>query len=305
MVALVTGGAGFIGSHLVDALLDEGYELRVVDDLSTGREENLAGSDGRIEFHRMSILDDGMEEVLRDVEEIYHLAAQINVRYSVENPCHDLRVNALGTLKLLEKAKELERFIYASSGGAVYGEPRKLPVSEEHPTDPVSPYGASKLAGEKYVQLYHYNYGIKYAILRYANVYGERQDAKGEAGVIAIFIERLLQGRPLVVFGTGEQTRDYVYVGDVVQATLLGRRCTSGVFNVGTGVETSVNTLVDIVREVTGVEPEVVHGEPRKGEVFRIYLDITRAREALGFTPEVELHEGIARVWEWFRSRLA
>ncbi|NOZ82669.1 MAG: NAD-dependent epimerase/dehydratase family protein [Euryarchaeota archaeon] len=302
MVALVTGGAGFIGSHVVDALLEEGYRVRVIDDLSTGREENLA-SDGRLEFHRKSILDENLGELLRDVEEVYHLAAQINVRYSVENPAYDLKVNALGTLRLLEQAEDLERFLYASSGGAVYGEPQKLPVSEEHPTDPISPYGASKLAGEKYVQLYRYNYGIKYAILRYANVYGERQDARGEAGVIAIFLERLLAGKPLVIYGTGEQTRDYVYVGDVVRATLLGRRCSSGVFNIGTGIETSVNTLVDIITEVTGREPEVEHAEPRKGEVFRIYLDITRARDQLGFSPEVDLHEGIARVWSWIRSR--
>ncbi len=302
MVALVTGGAGFIGSHVVDALLERGYSVRVVDDLSTGRVENLT-SDGRLEFHRLSILDDAVKSLLEDVEEVYHLAAQINVRYSVEDPVHDLRVNALGTLKLLEAAKDLESFVYASSGGAVYGEPRQLPVPEEHPTDPISPYGASKLAGEKYVQLYHYNYGIKYAILRYANVYGERQDARGEAGVIAIFLERLLAGKPLIIYGTGEQTRDYVYVGDVVRATLLGRRCSSGVFNIGTGKETSVNALVDIIREVTGREPEVEHAEPRKGEVFRIYLDVTHAREELGFTPEVSLREGIARVWEWFRSR--
>ena len=297
MAALVTGGAGFIGSHIVEALLEEGYEVRVIDDLSTGREENLAAVRSRIAFYRESILSKNLEGVLRDVEVVFHLAAQVNVRRSVEEPSYDLKVNALGTLNLLEQARDAERFIYASSGGAVYGEPRYLPVDEEHPTDPISPYGASKLAGEKYVQLYGYNYGIKYAILRYANVYGERQDPRGEAGVIAIFLDRLKQGKPLTVFGTGEQTRDYVYVKDVVRASLLALK-REGVFNIGTGKETSVNELVDIISEVTGIKPEVEYAPPRKGEVHRIYLSTARAEEELGFSAEVSLKEGIASVWQ-------
>ncbi|NOZ59386.1 MAG: NAD-dependent epimerase/dehydratase family protein [Euryarchaeota archaeon] len=296
MVALVTGGAGFIGSHLVEALLDRGYSVVVLDNLSTGRRENLAGVDGRIAFHRESILAEDLKHVLRDVEVVFHLAAQVNVRRSVEEPAYDLKVNALGTLNLLEQARDAERFIYASSGGAVYGEPRYLPVDEEHPTEPISPYGASKLAGEKYVQLYGYNYGIRYAILRYANVYGERQDARGEAGVIAIFLERLRRGEPLLVFGTGEQTRDYVYVSDVVGATLLALE-REGVFNIGTGIETSVNQLVEIISEVTGTTPEVRHLPPRSGEVHRICLSTSRAEEELGFRARVRLREGIARVW--------
>ena len=296
MVALVTGGAGFIGSHLVEALLGEGYSVAVLDDLSSGREENLAEVRGRIAFYRESILSRDLKHVLRDVEVIFHLAAQINVRRSVEEPLHDLRVNALGTLNLLEQARDVERFVYASSGGAVYGEPRYLPVDEEHPTEPISPYGASKLAGEKYVQLYGYNYGLRYAILRYSNVYGERQDARGEAGVIAIFLDRLRRGRALTVFGTGEQTRDFVYVGDVVRANLLALK-REGVFNIATGVETSVNELIEVIAGVTGVVPRVEHAPPRKGEVYRICLSTERAREELGFAAEVSLKEGISRMW--------
>jgi UDP-glucose 4-epimerase len=300
MVALVTGGAGFIGSHLVEALLSEGYSVVVLDDLSTGNEKNLASVRYKITLYRESILSQDLKGVLRDVEVIFHLAAQINVRRSVEDPTYDLKVNALGTLNLLEQARDVERFIYASSGGAVYGEPRYLPVDEEHSTDPISPYGASKLAGEKYVQLYGYNYGVKYAILRYANVYGERQDARGEAGVIAIFLDRLKAGRALTVFGTGEQTRDYIYVGDVVRANLLALK-REGVFNIATGVETSVNELIEIIAGVTGIVPEVEYAPPRKGEVQRIYLSTTRAREKLGFNAEVSLREGIARVWRSMR----
>jgi UDP-glucose 4-epimerase len=300
MVALVTGGAGFIGSHLVETLLSEGYSVVVLDDLSTGNEKNLASVRDKITLYKESILSNDLKGVLRDVEVIFHLAAQINVRRSVEDPTYDLKVNALGTLNLLEQARSVERFIYASSGGAVYGEPRYLPVDEEHTTDPISPYGASKLAGEKYVQLYGYNYGVKYAILRYANVYGERQDARGEAGVIAIFLDRLKAGRALTVFGTGEQTRDYIYVGDVVRANLLALK-REGVFNIATGVETSVNKLIEIIAGVTGIVPEVKYAPPRKGEVQRIYLSTTRAREELGFNAEVSLREGIARVWRWMR----
>ena len=296
MVALVTGGAGFIGSHLVEALLGEGYSVVVLDDLSTGNEENLASVRDKITLYKESILSQDLKHVLRDVEVIFHLAAQINVRRSVEEPIYDLRVNALGTLNLLEQARDVERFIYASSGGAVYGEPHYLPVDEEHGTDPISPYGASKLAGEKYVQLYGYNYGLRYAILRYANVYGERQDARGEAGVIAIFLDRIRKGRPLTVFGTGEQTRDYVYVGDVVRANLLALK-REGVFNIATGRETSVNELIEIIAGVTGVKPEVEYAPPRKGEVYRIYLSTERAREELGFVAEVSLKEGISKMW--------
>ncbi len=296
MVALVTGGAGFIGSHLVEALLREGYSVAVLDDMSTGRRENLSGVEGRIVLHRMSVLSRDLGQVLRDVEVVFHLAAQVNVRRSVEEPAYDLKVNALGTLNLLEQGRDVERFIYASSGGAVYGEPRYLPVDEEHPTNPISPYGASKLAGEKYVQLYGYNYGLKYAILRYANVYGERQDPRGEAGVIAIFLDRLGRGLPLEVFGTGEQTRDYVYVGDVVLATLRALK-QEGVFNIGTGTETSVNQLIEVIQRVTGIVPDVRYLPPRSGEVKRICLSTTRAQDVLGFRARVALQEGIARLW--------
>lgn len=291
---LVTGGAGFIGSHLVERLSRD-HEVAVIDDLSTGRLRNLKGFRDRITLHRMSILDGELKKALRDVEVIFHHAAQINVRSSVENPGHDLDVNAKGTLNLLESARDLEKFIYASSGGAVYGEPEYLPVDEEHKVNPLSPYGVSKLAGEKYVECYAHNYGIKTAILRYSNVYGERQDAQGEAGVISIFLDRVSRGLAPVVFGDGEQTRDFVYVGDVVNANLPALE-REGTFNIATGRETSVNELIRIIARITKREIKPVYDAPRRGEVKKICLDITRAKEKLGWAPETTLEKGIGRL---------
>jgi UDP-glucose 4-epimerase len=297
---LVTGGAGFIGSHLVEALCDE-YEVAVLDDLSTGRLENLGGVKNKITFHRRSLLDD-LNSILRDVDVLFHLAAQVSVRKSVEDPVHDLDVNAKGILHLIESAPDLERVIYASSGGAVYGEPEYLPVDEGHPTDPVSPYGVSKLAGEKYLHCYFLTTGLKVTCLRYANVYGERQDPRGEAGVIAIFLERIKRGEPPVVFGDGEQSRDFVHVEDVVKATLAAME-NDGIYNIGTGVGTSVNRLVEIFSQVTGREVKPVYAEPRKGEVRRIYLDVGRAERELGWKPTIGLEEGLRGLCQGLRER--
>jgi len=219
----------------------------------------------------------------------------------VEDPFFDLEVNGRGILNLLEKGEDVKGFVYASSGGAVYGEPARLPVDEGHPTDPVSPYGVTKLLGEKYLQCYAHNYGLEVTSLRYANVYGERQDPHGEAGVIAIFIDRV-RGRPPVIFGDGRQTRDYVHVSDVVRANLAGAG-KEGIFNIGTGVETSVNQLVDALKAVTGKEIEPVHTDERKGEVRRIALSIGKAQKELGWKPEVPLEEGMRRTFEWFKTR--
>lgn len=297
---LVSGGAGFIGSNLVDALVKEGHDVAVVDDLSTGRMENLSLSKDKISFHKMDIRDKGVKKVLKDVEVIFHEAAQANVRRSVEDPFFDLDVNVRGLLNLVENAPDLEKFVFASSGGAVYGEPETIPVTESHPTRPICPYGVSKLAGEEYLYYYRAVHGLKTAVLRYSNVYGERQDPLGEAGVISIFIEKALQNEAAEIFGDGLQTRDYIHVSDVVAANLsaLDR---VGTFNIGTGVETSVLDLVDILSEVAGRRVEAVHTDPRPGEVRRTALSIDHARIGLGWSPKTSLAEGMRRTYEYFK----
>ncbi|MEE8358300.1 MAG: GDP-mannose 4,6-dehydratase [Candidatus Hydrothermarchaeales archaeon] len=293
---LVTGGAGFIGSNLVEALVEK-YEVIVVDDLSTGKTKNLEKVKEKIEFHNKSILDKDIKKILKDVEAIFHLGAQINVRRSVENPIHDLDVNVKGTINLIENAPDLERVVFTSSGGAVYGEPEYLPVDEKHKTNPVSPYGISKLTGEKYLNYYNHNHGLKNTILRLGNVYGPRQDPLGEAGVIAIFLDKIKNNQKPIIFGDGEQTRDYVHVNDVVSSCLNGVK-KEGVYNIGTGVETSVNQLVDILSKVVGYNVEAVHGEELKGEVRRIFLGIKKAKDELGWKPETTLEEGIKDLWK-------
>lgn len=295
---LVTGGAGFIGSHVVDTLVEKGYEVLVIDNLTTGKLQNLKQVKDKIEFHRMDILDEGLKEVLKDVEGIIHLAAQINVRKSVEDPSYDLDVNAKGTLKLLESSIDgVEQFVFASSGGAVYGEPKYLPVDEAHETNPISPYGVSKLTGEKYLFYYSYTYGLKTCSLRYGNVYGPRQDPKGEAGVIAIFQDRIEDGKQPIIFGDGEQTRDFVHVNDIVQATLLAMS-EKGVYNIGTGKEVSVNRLVEVFSKVTGENLKPLYEEERKGEVKNIYLDVKKARKEIGYNPKIDIEEGIKLLYE-------
>ncbi len=307
---LVTGGAGFIGSHVVEELVDRGHDVVVLDNFSVGREENLREVRDDIEIVRADVTDPrAVERTFREYrpEAVIHLAAQVNVRYSMESPFVDARINALGTLNLVSLAAEhdVERFVYASSGGAVYGEPEYLPVDEKHPTRPISNYGVSKLAGEYYVRVYAERDGFEYVILRYANVYGPRQDPRGEAGVIPIFLLRAARGEPLTIFGDGEQTRDFVFVEDVARVTAEAVERGDGVYNIGTGRETSVNDIVNAVKAVTGVDVKVVYEDPRPGEVRRIYLDPSRAREELGFEPRVDLEEGIERTWEWIRRKVA
>ncbi|WP_457614310.1 GDP-mannose 4,6-dehydratase [Methanopyrus sp.] len=305
----MTGGAGFIGSHVVEELVDRGYDVVVLDNFIMGREENLRKVQDDVEIVRADVTDPrAVDRTLREYqpEVVIHLAAQVNVRYSMESPFVDARINALGTLNLVSLAAEhnVERFVYASSGGAVYGEPEYLPVDEEHPTRPISNYGVSKLAGEHYVRVYAERDGFEHVILRYANVYGPRQDPRGEAGVIPIFLLRAARGEPLTVFGDGEQTRDFVFVGDVARITVEAVERGEGVYNVGTGRETSVNDIVEVVKAVTGLDVEIVYEEPRPGEVRRIYLDPSRAREELGFEPRVDLEEGIQRTWKWIRRKI-
>ena len=307
MKILVTGGAGFIGSHVVDAYVAAGHEVIVVDDLSTGRRENL---NPKARFQRLDITDPALVELIRDVRPaVLNLhAAQMDVRRSVAEPLFDARVNILGTVNLLEAARKanVRRVLFVSSGGAVYGEQEAFPAPESHPTNPVSPYGVSKRAGELYAFFYQTEYHIPYVALRYANVYGPRQDPHGEAGVVAIFSEKMLRGEPVTVNGDGKQTRDYVYVGDVVRANLLAVESTAtGPFNIGTGIETDVSALARLLLEASGSCSEVRHGPAKQGEQRRSVVDSRRAAEVLGWRPEVSLAEGLGRTVEWFRKRAA
>ena len=313
MRAIVTGGAGFIGSNLVDALLDRGDEVLVVDNLSTGREANLEDALGRgASLHRVDIRDGNEVGQLVERERpevIFHLAAQIDVRKSVADPAFDARTNVEGTVNLLEAARAagVRRFVNTSSGGAMYGAQEQLPTPEDASPAPMAPYGASKACADLYCGLFERLYGMSVASLRYANVYGERQDPLGEAGVIAIFCGRLLAGERPTIFGSGEQTRDYVYVGDVVAANLAaGDGDARGGFNVGTGRETTVLELVDIFNRIGGegsFEPEFAPA--RLGELERSWIDVTRAREELGWSARVDLEDGMRRTLDWTRTAAA
>ncbi len=304
MKILVTGGAGFIGSHVVDLYLEHGHDVVVVDDLSTGRISNLNPA---VTFHKMDIRSPALAEVFEaerpDV--INHHAAQMDVRRSVADPIFDADVNILGSLNLLECARRypVRRIIYISTGGAVYGEPVYLPCDEEHPIHPICQYGASKHTVEHYLYMYQVNYGLPYTVLRYPNVYGPRQDPQGEAGVVAIFIGRMLAGETVTINGDGEQERDFVYVGDCARANLLALEDVGPreVYNLGSGKGTTVKQIFAALSGVTGYTEPPHHGPPKLGETRRIYLDASRARERLGWVPGVSLEEGLARTVEFLR----
>jgi UDP-glucose 4-epimerase len=299
MRALVTGGAGFIGSHLVDALLARGDTVSVVDDLSTGRRDRVP--DG-VSLHVTDIADTAAATERERPEVVFHLAAQVDVRKSVADPAHDARVNVAGTASVLEQARAAgaRRVLLASTGGALYGESAPLPTPEDARLEPYSPYGASKAAAETYLALFTRLHGLSTMALRFGNVYGPRQDPHGEAGVIAIFAGAAVEGRPVTIFGDGSQTRDYVYVGDVVSGFVAaGGSDAIGPVNIGTGVETSVLELADAV----GVEPRFAPA--RKGEVARSCLDVSRAADVLGWRAEVSLAEGLERTLAAARAAVA
>jgi UDP-glucose 4-epimerase len=306
--AVVTGGAGFIGSNLVDALVERGDEVVVVDNLSTGKRENLerAQANGarlvEADIRDAQALADLFEEVRPDV--VFHFAAQIDVRRSVEDTPLDATINVIGTINVLEAAKRVgARVVNSSTGGAIYGEARVIPAGEDHPAEPEAPYGQSKFAAEGYLELYRRLHGLSTISLRYGNVYGPRQDPLGEAGVVAIFCGKLLDRQKPTVFGDGTQTRDYVYVGDVVAANLAAAGSdANGAFNIGTGRETSVLDIVEALRKLGDGDFEPEMAPPRPGEVQHIALDFTRAREALGYEPKVEMDEGLALTLDAVRA---
>jgi UDP-glucose 4-epimerase len=301
---LVTGGAGFIASHIADRYISEGYDVVIVDDLSSGR---IANINPRAVFHKMDIREKGISSVFEKERPdiVNHHAAQMDVRRSVSDPLFDADVNIIGMLNLLENSikYDVRKFIFASSGGAVYGEQEAFPAPESHPTNPISPYGISKLAGEKYLFYYKEVHGLDYAALRYSNVYGPRQNPHGEAGVVAIFTTKLLKGEQPIINGDGKQTRDYVYVKDVVEANwqaTISNFC--GPVNIGTGLETDVNELFGKLVELTGSNAREVHGPVKAGEQRRSVIDNRKAADLLGWRPKVTLKEGLRETVRFFKG---
>lgn len=304
MKVLVTGGAGFIGSHVADRLLKDGHEVVVLDDLSTGHVEHLNPA---ARFYQMDIQSPWLDELFKieRPEAVLHEAAQASVRRSVEDPAFDASVNVLGTVTLLQASVRhgVRRFLFASTGGALYGDADVIPTPEDYPTLPVSPYGASKLAAEVYLRTFHALHGLSYAALRYANVYGPRQDPHGEAGVVAIFARRLLSGDTARINGDGKQTRDFVYVGDVAEAN--ARALTSdvvGSFNVGTGVETDINTIFQLLKRLAANSQPDVHGPALPGEQRRSVVDARKLQKVMGWRPQTSLESGLDATVRYFRQ---
>jgi UDP-glucose 4-epimerase len=305
MRILVTGGAGFIASHVADAFIAAGHEVSILDDLSSGRRENL---NPKARFYELDVQDPEVADVFRRErpEVLCHHAAQMDVRRSVADPTFDARVNILGLINLMEHGRQhgLKRVLFSSTGGAIYGEQETFPAPETHKTEPVSPYGVAKLASERYLFFYSVTYGIAYAALRYANVYGPRQNPHGEAGVVAIFCEKLLRGEQPVINGDGTQTRDYVYVGDLVRANLAALDSDFvGAVNLGTGVETDVNAIFRLLVRLCGSSASEHHGPAKPGEQRRSVIDNALARRVLGWQPQVSLEEGLRQTAAFFRER--
>jgi len=305
MDCMVTGGAGFIGSHIVDSLVAQGCTAMVFDDLSSGKRGNLGAGIA------LTVCDVRDKEAVRaavsgSVDYVFHLAAQIDVRRAVDDPGLDAQVNVGGTINVLSACVEahVRRFIMSSTGGALYGEPTALPADEQSAIRPLSPYGVSKYCAEQYIEYFHRMYGLETVILRYANVYGPRQDPNGEAGVVGIFARHILLGQSCIVYGDGEQTRDFVFVDDIAQANMLAMQGPFGTFNIGTGIETSLNQLLATFESVVGHPVTREYAPARAGEVQRIALDAEKARHELGWKPSVSLEDGLAQTLAWVRQKL-
>jgi len=302
---LVTGGAGFIGSHIADALIKQGHQVVVVDNLATGFLENI---NPNVKFYKMSVCDAELTNIFeRERPEIVsHQAAQMVIAKSVDEPIFDAQENILGSLNVILNCVRfrVKRIIYASSGGAIYGEPQYLPVDETHPINPLSQYGISKHTVEHYLYLYGLQYRLNYVVLRYPNVYGPRQNPDGEAGVVAIFAGQMLRGEKPTIFGSGDKTRDYTHVSDVVAANLLAmERGNNAIYNIGTGVETSDREMFDTLAKVLGYSGNPLYAPVRTGEIYRIYLDATKARKELGWQARLSLKEGLAQTVSYYQTR--
>ncbi len=307
MKILVSGGAGFIGSHVCDAFLQKGHEVIALDNLSSGRKENL---DPKVRLLELDIRSqEAASAILSEKPNVIcHLAAQMDVRRSVEDPRFDAESNILGILNLLEAARRipLAKFVFSSTGGAIYGEQDYFPAKEDHPRRPVSPYGCSKASGELYLGYYRAQYGLPYVALRYANVYGPRQNPHGEAGVVAIFSQRLVTGKPCTIFGTGEQTRDFVYGPEVARANYLAFESDFvGAVNIGTGIETDINRLYELLAKAAGCKEKAIHAAGKPGEQLRSCIDNSLAKKVLGWEPKVFVEEGLAKTVEYFRGQSA
>ncbi len=302
MKVLITGGAGFIGSHVVDKALDAGHKVVVVDDLSTGKMQNLSRD---VKYYNIDVADYLLKEIFEKErpEGVIHLAAQISVSRSIDDPILDLRSNIQGTVNLLENCRRYHvcKVVFSSSA-AVYGEPDYIPIDEEHPLRPLSPYGLSKATAEGYFKFYHKYYGLEYTILRYSNVYGPRQDACGEGGVVAIFLHRLFNERAPVIYGDGNQTRDFIYVEDIARANISALTRGHGVFNISRNEEISINDLLMTIKEILDFEVAPIYSEPRKGDIARSILNNSKAIEGLKWTPQVNIEEGLTKIARFFRD---
>jgi UDP-glucose 4-epimerase len=301
---LVTGGAGFIGSHIADRLLADGHEVVVLDDLSTGHVEQVPS---KARFYQMDLSSPWLDEMFKveRFDAVVHEAAQASVRKSVQDPVFDAGVNVLGTVALLQASAhhDVRRFLFASTGGAIYGDTDQTPTPEDAAALPVSPYGAAKLASEVYLRMFHDLHGLSYAALRYANVYGPRQDPHGEAGVVAIFSRRLLAGEPAQINGDGKQTRDFVYVGDVADANARALESDAvGSFNVGTGIETDINQIFGILRDLAGSRQQELHGPPLAGEQRRSVVDPGKIGNVMGWQPKTSLQDGLRKTMQFFQG---
>ncbi len=306
MNILVTGGAGFIASHIVDKFIEEGHEVVILDDLSTGFEKNI---NPKAKFVKLNIRDKKVSELFEEekFDVVNHHAAQMDVRRSVVDPAFDASTNILGTINLLQNSVKhgVNKFMFASTGGAVYGEQECFPADENHPTVPVSPYGISKLSVEKYLYFYFNEHKLNYTILRYANIYGPRQNPFGEAGVVAIFSTKLLKGDQPIINGTGEQTRDYVFVQDVVKANLLTLLDDeSDIYNVGTGIETNVNELYNMLSDISGNGQEEKHGPAAAGEQMRSVITSKKIFEKFNWKPSTKLNDGLKETVEFFKKNI-